>query len=398
MTDYENNEEIKIFREYLRIPTVHPNIDYEPCVTFLERLAAKIGLDFEVIRIFPKKPIVVMTWKGTNSDLPTIFLNSHTDVVPVFEEHWSHPPFAAEIDNEGKIYARGAQDMKCIGMQYLTAIKALKSSGFVPKRTVYVTFVPEEEIGGAGGMKDFVKSQYFEKMNVGVALDESAAYPGDAIMLFYAERPSWRMKFVINGSAGHGSLLIPNTVGEKIRKLLDRVDDYRNSQMTLLEKNPFLGYSDCTSINLTLMEGGLQSNVIPSQATLVFDSRLSINTDHEEFEEMLNRWCAEAGGDITIEYEIKEPYVAPTPVDDSNIFWKHLKEACDELNLNLLVMVCPAGTDARFIREKNIPAFGFSPMPNTPILLHDHDEYIKADVYLKGIEIYEKVIQKLANC
>lgn len=28
MTDYENNEEIKIFREYLRIPTVHPNIDY----------------------------------------------------------------------------------------------------------------------------------------------------------------------------------------------------------------------------------------------------------------------------------------------------------------------------------------------------------------------------------
>lgn len=64
------------------------------------------------------------------------------DVVPVFEEHWTHPPFAADIDNDGKIYARGAQDMKCVGVQYLAAIRALKRDGFKPKRTFHITYTP----------------------------------------------------------------------------------------------------------------------------------------------------------------------------------------------------------------------------------------------------------------
>lgn len=36
-------------------------------------------------------------------------------------------------------------------------------------------------------------------------------------------------------------------------------------------------------------------------------------------------------------------------------------------------------------------------MNNTPVLLHDHDEFIGATTYLKGIDIYEKLIQSLAN-
>lgn len=69
-------------------------------------------------------------------------LNSHTDVVPVFPENWTHPPFGAEIDAEGKIFARGAQDMKCVGMQYLAAIRALKKDGVTMKRTIHVVYVP----------------------------------------------------------------------------------------------------------------------------------------------------------------------------------------------------------------------------------------------------------------
>lgn len=61
------------------------------------------------------------------------------------------------------------------------------------------------------------------------------------------------------------------------------------------------------------------------------------------------------------------------------------------------VQVFPGGTDSRYIRSVGIPAIGFSPMNNTPVLLHDHDEYLQADVYLKGIEIYQKLIEKIAN-
>ena len=66
-------------------------------------------------------------------------------------------------------------------------------------------------------------------------------------------------------------------------------------------------------------------------------------------------------------------------------------------DIKLVPIICPAATDARFIRSVSIPAIGFSPINNTPILAHAHDEYIEADMYLKGIEIFKKVISNLAN-
>lgn len=43
------------------------------------------------------------------------------------------------------------------------------------------------------------------------------------------------------------------------------------------------------------------------------------------------------------------------------------------------------------------PAIGFSPMNNTPILLHDHNEYLNEKVFLRGIEIYCEIITALGN-
>ena len=47
--------------------------------------------------------------------------------------------------------------------------------------------------------------------------------------------------------------------------------------------------------------------------------------------------------------------------------------------------------------QVGVPAIGFSPIYNTPVLLHDHDEFLAADVYLRGIEIYKTIIPKIAN-
>lgn len=106
------------------------------------------------------------------------------DVVPAFEKYWNHPPFAAEIDDEGKIFARGAQDMKSVGVQYLGAIRTLKRDGFQLKRTVHVMFVPDEEIDGILGMKAFVPSDDFKRMNVAFSLDEGAASSTDVYPVF----------------------------------------------------------------------------------------------------------------------------------------------------------------------------------------------------------------------
>lgn len=135
----------------------------EPCVDFLKRQSDGLGLNFK--QYFPvnkKNPIVTLTWVGTEPSSPAVVLNSHMDVVPVFEEKWTHPPFAAEMDEEGRIFARGAQDMKCVGMQYLAAIRALKKDNIQLKRTIIVMFVPDEEKGGQQGMMKFVHLPEFQ--------------------------------------------------------------------------------------------------------------------------------------------------------------------------------------------------------------------------------------------
>lgn len=182
-----------------------------------------------------------------------------------------------------------------------------------------------------------------------------------------------------------------------MQKLLGKLFDYRKSQEKLLEDDPNLMLGDVTTVNVTKLIGGKQRNVLPPFIDLMVDMRLAVTVNHEEYENMLNIWCKEAGGGIEIEYHIKEPHVAATKIDNSNIFWKSFKEATDSMNLKIKPQVFPAGTDSSYIRAAGIPAIGFSPMIYTPILLHDHDEYLQADVYLKGIGIYKQILESIGN-
>ncbi|EDV49623.1 uncharacterized protein Dere_GG17281 [Drosophila erecta] len=395
---WESDEEIQYFREYLRIPSVHPDPDYAPCVAFLRQQAKLMDLPVKVY--YPaneQNPVVVLTWEGLEPELPSILLNSHMDVVPVFPENWTHPPFGADIDEEGRIFARGTQDMKSVGMQHLAAIRALKRSGAKFKRTIHISFVADEEMGGRFGMRPFVPTDDFRALNVGFAMDEGLASPDEHFPLFYAERAVWRVIFNISGNAGHGSLLLPNTAGEKLNYIVGKMMELRRTQVQRLRNNPELVIGDVTTINLTKLGGGVQSNVVPPSLMACFDCRLALDVDFQEFESNLHKWCDDVGGGIEITYEQKQPKVPPTAIDDTNPFWLAFKRATDELHLSINPQIFTGGTDSRYIRAVGIPALGFSPMNNTPVLLHDHDEFIQADVYLRGVRIFQSIISSVAE-
>lgn len=113
------------------------------CIEFLRKQANELDLPIEIHYPYDEtKPIAVITWEGTDPSLPSIVLNSHMDVVPVYEHLWTHPAFAAEMNEKGNIFGRGTQDMKSVGMQYLGAIKGLKDNGVRLKRTFHVIYVP----------------------------------------------------------------------------------------------------------------------------------------------------------------------------------------------------------------------------------------------------------------
>ncbi|XP_026744436.1 aminoacylase-1-like [Trichoplusia ni] len=395
-SDYESDPAVSNLRNYLRIRSVQPNVNYDECLTYLRGQAAELGLPVQVFEPRPRKPILVMTWEGLEPALPSVLLNSHMDVVPVFEKSWTFPPFEAHLEN-GVIYGRGAQDMKSVAIQYIEAVRRLKAEGIRLKRTLHLSFVPDEEIGGGPGMSQFVKTEDFKKLNIGFALDEGIASATDEYLIFNAERNIWHMTVVCPGKSGHGSLLLPDNCGEKIRYIIDKLMDLRLESKKKLADNPELTIGDVTSVNLTKLSGGIQSNVVPEKLTATFDIRIALSVDLKEFESTIRRWCVEAGQGVTIEFEQKDPYVPPTKLDDTNPYWLAFKGAADQLKIKLKQATFTGGTDSRFLRELGIPAIGFSPMSCTTPALHEHNESISARTFLHGIGLYETIIPAVAN-
>lgn len=133
-------------------------------------------------------------------------------------------------------------------------------------------------------MMEFVKTEAFRMLNVGFSLDEGIAGPDETYPVFYAERSVWRMHFKCSGTTGHGSLLHKNTAGQKLRYIIDQFMDMREEEVEKLDNNPELSVGDVTTVNLTIVKGGVQTNIVPPLLTVAFDVRLSIDVDHQEFE------------------------------------------------------------------------------------------------------------------
>lgn len=62
-----------------------------------------------------------------------------------------------------------------------------------------------------------------------------------------------------------------------------------------------------------------------------------MDVDHDELEKKMNKWCAEAGQDVRIEFDYKGPKNNVTVLDDTNIYWKSFKSSCDKLLVDNLL-------------------------------------------------------------
>ena len=302
-------------------------------------------------------------------------------------------------------------------------------------------------------MAAFLDSQLYRSLPSGIALalDEGLANPSNAFSLFYGERLPWWIDVTATGPTGHGSRFIEHTAVEQLIALTNRALEFRAGQKSLLgmsahencthavaaanRKKPKSAMNpttlgDVTSLNITTLQAGVQVgdtyayNCVPPLAKCSLDIRISPHTTPSDISAMLDQWCQECSSSGSTSTSVPDEdsvnngkVAAPTlswnyigghgndlqkhaltsTDSNQNPWYAVFESAIASMGIELEPQVFPAATDSRFLRALGIKAFGFSPMRNTEILLHENDEYIPERTFLEGIAVYVTVIMALGS-
>ncbi len=305
------DEIIEITADFVKIPNVNPPGENYPKFTdYYAKRTKEIGLEATIIEV-PKERVEAMgyelprtnalaTLRGTEGK-PVLHMNGHFDVVPVGSS-WTRDPFGAEIE-DGKMYGRGASDMKGSIAAQLMAAAAIKRAGIKLKGTIVCSATCDEETGGQLGAGYVVEKGYGDA-DYGINSDSG---PTDAVSL--GHRGAMWMEITTKGVTAHGS--VPHKGVNAVEKMADIIkelqalrEDFKTriSEMPLadpLQKHPTI------TIGGTI-HGGLKTNVVPDRCYMTIDRRVPYEETPEEAKEEIEaalRRVAER--DPELDYETK---------------------------------------------------------------------------------------------
>ncbi|KAJ2950068.1 hypothetical protein O0L34_g11407 [Tuta absoluta] len=392
---YYENPAVQRFRQYVQIDTSKEE-NINEAVAFWREQAAELNLPFAVHRP-AGKPVCVITWPGSDSGKPSIMLNSHMDVVPAEADEWKYLPFSAHIDENGDIYGRGTQDDKDVAVQYIEAIRRLKEDNVTLSRTLHITLMPDEELGGKS-MNAFVQTKEFQDLNVGFALDEGLNSATDKMFFTYHDKRAWQMKITVRGTGGHSASIGGDSAVEKLQKIMNKIDAHRQAEKKIMVSRDPTDYGAYDSVNINIVHGDVEMypNVIPAKMYLVVDARLAVSKSVDEMQKLVDSWLSAGGNGTQIEYLRRVERSDAVQLDGSE-YWAAIQEWAKECELSIQPVVCPAISDMVYIRSLGIPALGFAPKTHTTSRIHGSDEYLNAATFLRGIDIYVTLLRKLGD-
>lgn len=167
-------EIIALCQDLVRIPSINtgmmPTGDETPAAVILREKLATAGIAAEILESAPNRGNLLARLPGSTGT-PRLLYLSHTDVVPVEDESaWEHPPFGAEI-HDGRIYGRGANDMKATVAAEAMALILLKRAGVPLRGDLLFVAGADEESGGTWGF-GWLAKHHPERLEADFGLNE----------------------------------------------------------------------------------------------------------------------------------------------------------------------------------------------------------------------------------
>lgn len=387
---------------------------------------------------------LLFTLSGTDPGAKPILLMAHQDVVPVSpgtSESWQRQPFGGEVA-DGFVWGRGSWDDKGNLIAQMHAVETLLKAGFKPRRTLYLAYGADEELGGARSAGEIARLLTSRGVRLEFVLDEGlliteGVIPGlsaSAAVIGVAEKGFVTIDLQVDVEPGHSSM--PPTaarqgavaiLSDALRKLDERPMPARLdgpvrelfsvlapemapvARVVLgnlwlfgpvvqrqLERAPSTNAMLRTTTALTAVRAGDAENVLPGQARAILNFRIVPGDSIAAVVDHVTQTIA----DPRVRVRPRPVSAEPSPVSATSsasfrLIHRTLRELAPEVVVAPGLMV--GGTDARYFQPISEQVFRFSPVrarAEDLRRLHGTDERIAVSNLVEMVRFYHRLIEQ----
>lgn len=428
----------------IRINTTNPPGNELAAARFLDSLLKADGIESRVYESAPGRGAVVARIRATGGGTAKtpVILMGHMDVVGVVREKWTVDPFAAEI-KDGVLYGRGAIDDKGMLIANVQAMKALqrrvKAGGRLSRDVIFVANA-DEEAGGTLGMGWLLKN-HPDAIKAEYALNEGGrtrvmANGRKYVALQAAEKVSNVITMTARGPDGHAAIPLEGNAIARLGRALAVAGSHREPTVLtstttrffselakvwpdaaearamgdvasgdaarvergadVLRATPTLDAVLRNGISLTMVSGGIRSNVIPSEAQATLNIRTLPGESIDSVVARLHR----AIGDSLVTLAVTSRGQQSPAMSAENEFFTAVERAARRVDPTITVVpyLSTGATDSADLRRAGIKAYGLLPFPlemPDEERMHGNDERLPIEAFSFGIRFVTGIIEAL---
>jgi acetylornithine deacetylase/succinyl-diaminopimelate desuccinylase-like protein len=362
--DAHFDEQVRFLQELVRVPTDTPPGNNTPHAERTAELLRAFGFEAErhavpeaVVKAAGLQTITNLVVRRPYGAGRTIAMNAHGDVVPP-GEGWSHEPYGGEVV-AGRLYGRAAAVSKCDFATYTFATRALESLQAPLRGGVELYFTYDEEFGGELGPGWL--------LGKGIVMPDLLIAAGFSYQVVTGHNGCLQMEVTVHGRMGHAA--VPDTGVDALQaatKILNAL--YHQNTLYKQVTSQVKGITH-PYLNVGLIEGGTNTNVIPGKVVLKLDRRMIPEEVPSEVETTLRQVIAQAVAESPgITVDVKRLLLAhalqPLPGNQPLVqaLCAHASAVFGE---PIEASGTPLYTDARLFCERGIPAVLYGCGPRT---------------------------------
>jgi succinyl-diaminopimelate desuccinylase len=400
MNDYEKldawidahfDEEVRFLQELVRVPTDTPPGNNAPHAERTAQLLQAFGFDAEQhpvpqeeVRAYGLVSITNLIVRRRYGEGPTVALNAHGDVVPP-GEGWTHDPYGGEIV-DGKMYGRATAVSKGDFANFTFAVRALESLQGPLHGGVELHFTYDEEFGGEMGPGWLLRH--------GLTKPDLMIAAGFSYEVVTAHNGCLQLEVTVHGKMAHAA--IPSSGVDALQGAVQILQSlYRQNTEYQAVSSQVPGI-DHPYVNVGLIEGGTNTNVVPGKVVFKLDRRMIPEENPAQVEATLRRVIADAaalcpGITVDIRRMLLANSMRPLPGNQPLVaaIQKHAQQLFGE---PIPAMGTPLYTDVRLYAEAGIPGVIYGAGPRT--VLESHAKRSDERLELEDLRRATKVIAR----